>query len=92
MSPSNCIGYKLYSRLEEVEFAGPRAVLGTVVHGKPAAAWTQEYRKAFRMHLEDLEVFVRNEGVRRQMFQHRGSALSGVSTCLWQHCNKKINT
>jgi hypothetical protein len=92
MPPSNCTEYKLCSRLEEVGFAGRRALLERAAHGKLAVIWTPEYMKVFLTHLEDLGVFVQNEAVRRQRFQHRGFVLDSIRIYLWQRCNQQINT
>jgi len=82
MSPSNCTEYKLCSLLEEVGFAGRRALLERAAHGKLGVIWMLEYMMVFLTRLEDLEVFVQNEEVRMQMSQHRGSVLDSVSTYL----------
>lgn len=46
--------------------------------------------KAFLTRLEDLEVFGRNEAIRKQMFQRRGFVLQIISIChIAQLCYRK---
>jgi hypothetical protein len=80
MSQSNCTECRLCLSWEEVEFVVLQAGLQLGDHGKLETALKLGCTTALRKGPRDQEVFGRNGGFQRQMFQCRGLSLGNINS------------